>query len=301
MTNRVFLTVCLSVLLGACATLPGSGLPDTIIAERGGFVPEGIEYDNSSGRLLTGSLSEGTIYAISGNGQLTPVIQDPALTSSVGIEVDEAGNRLLAAANSATGNPMLAVYALDTGEQLAMIDLAATIENRPADASHFANDVAITPGGTAFVTDTSLNIIYRVDRYYNAEVFLDLGSDAGLSLNGIDYHPGGSLIVAAMATGELLKVPVNRPGNWSVIELDFPASGGDGLVWTPDGGLVVTSNNTSRVLKYMSDDSWRSANLAGMARFEGQGTTAATVGDEVFVVQPHFADDEPPVILRAAF
>lgn len=300
--NKHFLTlVAISFLLASCATVPGSGIPDVIVAERGGFIPEGIEYDNNSRRFLTGSLSEGTIYAISNSGQLTPVVQDEELTASVGIEVDESGNRLLAAANSSAGIPMLAVYELDSGQQLAMIDLAATIDGRQADAGHFANDVAITPGGTAFVTDTTQNIVYKVDRYYNAEVFLNLGSDAGLSLNGIDYHPSGALIVAAMATGELLRVPINRPENWSVITLDFPASGGDGLVWSPDGGLVVTSNDTSRVLKYMSGDSWRSANLTGMARFEGQGTTAATVGKEVFVVQPHFGDAEPPVIVRTAF
>ncbi len=301
MLMRILIMSFLAMVLAACATGPGGGMPDVIVAERGGFIPEGIEYDNNSRRLLTGSLSEGNIYAISNSGQMTTVIQDAELTSSVGIEVDEAGNRLLAAANTAQGMPMLAVYDLGSGEQLAMVDLAAAIENRAADSSHFANDVAITSSGTAFVTDTSTNIIYRVDRYYNAEVFLDLGADAGLSLNGIDYHPSGYLIVAAMATGELLRVPINRPNNWSLVDLDFPASGGDGLVWTPDGGLVVTSNNTSRVLKYMSSDNWRSAQLSGMARFEGQGTTAATVGTEVYVVQPQFSGDAPPVILRAAF
>lgn len=304
MVVRSLLFFSLSAILGACATAPGSGIPDVIVAERGGFIPEGIEYDNNNQRFLTGSLSEGTIYAITNSGQLSSVVTDPEMVSSVGIEVDEAGNRILAAVsdNSAPGGAArLGVYTLDSGERLALIDLAATIEDRPSDASHFANDVAITAAGTAFVTDTSMNIIYRVDRYYNAEVFLNLGSEAGFSLNGIEYHPNGYLIVAAMATGELLKVPVNNPGNWSVVDLDFPAGGGDGLVWTPDGGLVVTSNNTSRVLKYMSDDNWRTARLAGMARFDGQGTTAATVGDEVFVVQPHFADPEPPVILRAQF
>jgi len=52
-------------------------------------------------------------------------------------------------------------------------------------------------------------------------------------------------------------------------------------------------------MKYQSDDHWNSARLTGMASFEGQGTTAVAVGDDIFVVQPHFADTEPPEILRA--
>lgn len=87
----------------------------------------------------------------------------------------------------------------------------------------------------------------------------------------------------------------------SIVEVDFPAAGGDGLAWASNGGLVSTSNNRSAVMKYQSDDHWNSARLTGMATFKGQGTTAAAVGDDIFVVQPHFADTEPPEILRAKF
>ena len=294
-----------ALTLAGCATTTGGGSgPEIIIAERGGFIPEGIEYDNTRGRFLTGSLADGTVYEIGNDGRLSPVIEDPAIGSSVGIEVDESRNRLLVASTTmgnTGGAARLGAYDLGSGERLAMVDLAAAIENRPADASHFANDVAVSRYGVIFVTDTNMNIVYQVDRYYNASVLLDLGRESGLSLNGIEYHPAGYLLVAAMATGQLIKVPVNNPGNWSVVALDFPASGGDGLVWASDGGLVVTSNNTSSVLKYDSDDNWASARLVGMASFSGQGTTAAAVGDDIYVVQPHFGDDAPPVILRARF
>jgi|TARA_B100001964_G_scaffold49618_1_gene55806 hypothetical protein len=39
-------------------------------------------------------------------------------------------------------------------------------------------------------------------------------------------------------------------------------------------------------MKYASDEHWMSARLTGMANFEGQATTAAAVGSEIFVVQP---------------
>lgn len=303
--NRITMSfaLLLSGLLSACATT-GSREPDRIVAQRGGFIPEGMEYDNGRGRFLTGSLSEGTVFEIGPRGEVRPAYTDSRLISSVGIEVDEAHNRLLVA-NSDRGNARgaagLAAFALDSGETLAMVDLAAVIPNRPADSNHFANDVAVSPRGVAFVTDTRMNIIYAVDPYYNASVLFDFGRDSGLGINGIEFHPNGYLLVVAPGTGQLIKVSPYNPHNWSFVALDIPATGGDGIFWAADGTLVVVSNNQSRVTKYRSSGNWRSAYVVGMASFDGSGTTGAAVGEDVYVVQPHFADQDPPVILRARF
>lgn len=295
----------LSFLLSACANGVGpGGIPERIVTERAGFIPEGIEYDTLNGRLLTGSLADGTIYEISNSGRLSAVITDSELLSSVGIEVDEPRNRLLVAnsdRSSQTGAAMLGVYDMSDGSQLAMVDLAASIPDRAADSRHFANDVAVSTAGVAYVTDSSQSVVYKVDTYYKASVLIDFAEDAPFGLNGIEYHPNGYLILVSPGTGELVKVPVDRPNRWSVVELDFPARGGDGLVWSAEGDLVSTSNNSSAVMKYRSDDNWASARLVGMASFEGQATTAAAVGDDIYIVQPHFGDQDPPVILRVEF
>ena len=82
----------------ADASMPTPELPPAMImAERGGFIPEGVEYDAASGRILTGSLSEGSVMQIHNDGRVTAVISDPDLVSSVGIEVDAARNHLLVA------------------------------------------------------------------------------------------------------------------------------------------------------------------------------------------------------------
>ena len=60
----------------------GSQFPDVITAQRGGFVPEGIEYDRANERLLTGSLAEGSIFEIGMDGSVNAFITDPALVSS---------------------------------------------------------------------------------------------------------------------------------------------------------------------------------------------------------------------------
>ena len=287
-----------------CTAVGGNQHPDVIIAERGGFIPEGIEYDALNQRFLTGSLADGTVYEITDDGALVAAVVDEQLRGSVGIEVDEARNRLLVTNSdlaSTVGAAQLGIYELDSGARIAMIDLAASIEDRPADAAHFANDVAVSTAGIAFVTDSRMKVVYKVDRYYRASVLWDFGRDSPLSLNGIEYHPAGYLILVSPATGQLIKLPVDNPASWREVALDYPAAGGDGILWASDGTLAVVSNNRSNVLTYRSDNNWRSARLVGMASFAGQGTTGAAVGDDIYVVQPHFADEEPPVILRARF
>lgn len=290
--------------LTGCATSGTGGHPDRIVAERGGFIPEGIDYDTTNSRFLTGSLAEGTVYQVTDSGALVPVVVDDMLEGSVGIEVDEPRNRLLVTNTrfgDSTGSARLGFYELGNGARIAMVDLAASIPDLPADASFFANDVAVSTAGTAYVTDSRMKVVYRVDRYYQASVLIDFGRDAPFGLNGIEYHPAGYLLLVSPATGQLIKVPVDSPQSWRFVDLDFPATGGDGIVWASDGALAVVSNNRSNVLKYRSDDHWRSARLTGMASFEGQATTGAAVGNDIYVVQPHFADDDPPVILRARF
>src|SRR5688572_21367396 len=116
------------------AAPPAAATSDVITAERGGFIPEGIEYDQANGRFLTGSLAEGTIFVIERDGSVVPFIRDADLVSSVGIEADEPRDRLLVAnsdraafGGDAAGQAKLGVYNLTTGERLAMVDLGAVL------------------------------------------------------------------------------------------------------------------------------------------------------------------------------
>ena len=97
------------VLLLATLTSWANGLdsdltPERIVAERGGFVPEGIEYDNNRNRFLAGSFADGTIYEVTSSGRLVPAITSPDLNASIGIEVDESRDTLYVA-NSNTRVP----------------------------------------------------------------------------------------------------------------------------------------------------------------------------------------------------
>ncbi len=292
-----------SPTVAAPATRPlANAAVNVIMAERGGFIPEGIEYDEDNGRFLTGSLAEGSIFVFERDGRVVPFIRDAELVSSVGIEADEDRDRLLVTnSNSAvfndqnaSGHAKLGVYHLSTGERLAMVDLGATIA---APARYFANDVTVDREGNAYVTDSFANAIYRVTPGYEASVlhrFTDLPQ--GALLNGIVYHDGGYLL--AVADDRIYKVPVANPAGTTQVNVSEPVGGQDGVVLTDDGRLVATSNSQTepRLVAFTSNDNWLSAQRAGVAILNGQATTAAVVGDEIWAVHPHFADAEPPTI-----
>lgn len=285
---------------------PVPALPATIVAERGGFIPEGVEYDTTNGRLLTGSLSEGTIFQIHPDGRVTPVVSDPDLVSSVGIEADEPRNRLLVANSDRSvfqgggaGQAKLGVYNLTTGERMAMVDLAAAITNPPAGAVYFANDVAVGDDGTAYVTDTRMNVVYRVSPDYEVSVLHRFEPAQGLGLNGIVYHSSGYLLVAGGTI--LFKVPLDNPAGTTEVTLPEPIPGQDGMLWTADQRLAIVSNSSNRVVALTSSDEWATAQLAGVASYSVQATTAAAVGDDIYVVHPHFGDQDPPSIERVTF
>jgi sugar lactone lactonase YvrE len=316
MRTPSFFVVALTAALAACggpeaetepageAAAPAAAeLPARIVAQRGGFIPEGVEYDAERNQLLTGSLSEGDIFMIHGDGMVMPLITDPDLVSSVGIEVDAPRDRLLVANSNSQvfqgagpGQARLGVYDLNTGTRLAMVDLAATIPNPPANATYFANDAVAAPDGTIYVTDTMQNVIYRVTPDYQASVWHRFPPSADLGLNGIVYHPSGYLLVAGGSV--LYKVPIANPASLTAVTLPEAIEGQDGMVWTEDGRLAIISNSQSRVVGLSSNDDWATAQLAGVASFTGQGTTGAAVGNDIIVVMPHFADADPPTFER---
>ncbi len=290
----------------APAPAPAPNIAATIVAARAGFIPEGIEYDTKSGRLLTGSLSEGTIFEIKNDGSVTAAVTDPDLKSSIGIEVDKDRDRLLVANSDFTifqgkgaGQAKLGVYNLSTGARLAMVDLAAADANAPKDATHFANDVAVGSDGTAYVTDSRTNVVYRVDPDYKASVLHRFAPAKDLALNGIVYHPSGYLLVTGGAT--LYKVPISNPAGLTEVKLPEPVPGQDGMVWMSNGRLAIVSNSDNRVVALTSNDDWATAQIAAVAKFATQGTTAAAVGDDIYVVHPHFADQDPPSVERVTF
>ena len=65
--------------------------------------------------------------------------------------------------------------------------------------------------------------------------------------------------------------------------------------------MVIVSNSANRVVALTSSDDWASAELVGVATYSVPATTAAAVGDDIYIVHPHFADQDPPSLARVTF
>jgi sugar lactone lactonase YvrE len=283
--------------------------PDTIVAERNRFLPEGVEYDQTNARFLVGSLREGSVFQLDRDGRLTPVVEDPELVSSVGIEVDEERGRLLVVnsdssifaseGTSGTGQAKLGVFDLSSGRRIAMVDLAATIEDRTDETVFFANDVTVDDEGTIYVSDTRARAIYRVDEAYEASLLHRFASSEAFSPNGLVYHPSGYLLVAG--GDRLYKVPLDDPASASQVSLPEPIPGADGVVWTSDGRLAIVANRANRVVALTSSDQWNSAEAVGVAPYDVMASTVAVVGEDLYVVHPHFRDEGVPSVERVEF
>lgn len=294
----------------AAPAAPALDLPATITINTPGLLPEGVEYDTKNNRFLVGSLSQGTVFVVGNDGALTPFIQDPDLKSSVGIEVDEERNRLLVANSDAAvfqgesaGQAKLGIYNLDTGERIAMVDMGAL---GPEGAkAHFANDITVGNDGSVYVTDSFARAVFKVDPANTPSVFVP-NSWANLEqhmLNGLVYHPSGYLLVGESTQGKIYAISETDPGDISEVTLPEPVTGVDGIVWGPNGDLLVVRNDDSlRVVALRTADEWESATVASVATFGTQATTAAVAGDAVYVVHPLFGDTtNAPSIERVTF
>lgn len=276
------------------------GYPTELVLARPGFSPEAIVFDPTSGRLLVGAMREPRVFSVAPDGTLTALVEDEELVSVIGIEVDAVRNRLLvcnsdlSALNGARGQAKLGVYALDSGERLAMVELTGAL---PFGAENFfPNDIAIAEDGTAFITDSAARIIYEVSpdyavsviaptRFLNYPVFF---------LNGIETHPDGFLIAAEMRQGQLLKISTDGSEKARQVRLPESLVGVDGIIWRGPDELVTVSNETNRVSLIRSSDGWASATVVAQTTLDTMASTAAVVGDHVYVLHPHFDADGTP-------
>jgi len=310
---RYFLLSFLCLGLSACSNTSSVSsanivpdYPDIITVERGGFTPEGIEYDHFNQRFLLGSFIEGKVFALAANGELTTVVDDPDVDAIIGIEVEEDRQRILAAiadpgvfAGQTNGFARVGVFDLNSGARLDLISLDDVYIDAPAETRFFPNDLVADSTGNIYVTDSFAVVVYKIDTQGAASVFVRRNQfPETQSINGIISHPDGYLLIAGSGTGVLYKADTRYPENFSVVGLPEKFPGIDGMVWDANGNLVMTSSGRTVVLN--SHDNWASAQLVAAAP-QGAASTVARVGDDVYVVYPHFADQEPPTVEKVYF
>ncbi|QFG26842.1 superoxide dismutase [Actinomadura sp. WMMB 499] len=169
--------------------------------------PEGIAADPRTGVLYAGSFADGTIYRMSGRDRAAEVFLPAGADgrdTANGLEVDPRGR--LWVTDSSTG---VAVYDVRTRRLLARFEV-------PGDGARFVNDLAITPDGTAYLTDSLRAVVYRVtprdlaaarggrgalEPSFDLAPVLEPYEPGAYTLNGIVAGPSGRYLLAVDSTG----------------------------------------------------------------------------------------------------
>jgi sugar lactone lactonase YvrE len=212
--------------------------------------PEGVAYRSDTGDFYVGSTTDGTVFRgnVEGGSKEAEVFLEPesdGRTTAIGMEVDEEGRLFIA--GGATGR--IFVYDTESGDQIGRLDT-------PDAEATFLNDVAVTPDGDAYVTDSLRPVLFRVpstvDGVGDAEPWLNFeGTPAeyeeGFNFNGIDATEDGRYLVAVKSnTGGLFRIDTESK---EVIEIDLgrdTLTNGDGLLL--DGRTVYVVRNEEALI-----------------------------------------------------
>jgi hypothetical protein len=205
--------------------------------------PEGVAADPRSGAFFVGATGDGTIYrGTLGDPSVQVFIPGAAGKSAIGLKV---ANGRLYVAGGATG--AITVYDLGSRRQLAAFATGA---------GGFLNDLAITPGGDVFVTDSFRPTLWHVTA---AQVRAGGGTPEAISvapeiqyvagafnLNGIVPLGERSLIAVQSVNGALFRIDLERGGRRiQQIAVD-PLPGGDGML-LDRGRLVVVQGSPAQL------------------------------------------------------
>jgi sugar lactone lactonase YvrE len=277
--------------------------PDAVSFKQAMLYPEGVDWDADRKRFMVTSIRKGIVGTVTDDGAYAVFAQDPRMVSAVGIRIDAERDRVLVcnadpgasefSTPKTTGKlAALAVFQLSTGKLTNYINLVEGLEG-----GHFCNDIVIAKDGTAYISDSFSTMIHKVTLDYKTSVFLDnkIFSGKAFNLNGIVIKDN-YLLIDKFNEGLLFKVPLDNPEAFTQVKINEKFDGADGLLWAPDGSLVLIANNsahggypsgvaTDKVVKLASTDDWATAQVVGTADTGDVFATTGVVRDgEIYVV-----------------
>ncbi len=274
------------LLLTACEKDDADNLPERINFSASRQYPEGIAWSGELDKFVITSLTQGKLGTVDKDGVYADLITPQELISGVGVKV---ANGRIYVCNSDNGvstkstaatvqkTAELLIFNLGTRRLEQRIDLDALLPTE----GHFANDLAIGPNGTIYVTDSRSPVIYQITPAGQASILVrdDTRFTApAFGLNGIVYHPNGYLIVANTGQGKLYKVNL-QSGNAITEITGLPALPGDGLLLMGNNDLYVITGSGSRVAQLRSTDNFTTATVGKTDEGVYTGATTSTEVD----------------------
>ncbi|WP_068059772.1 SMP-30/gluconolactonase/LRE family protein [Nocardia xishanensis] len=297
--------------LALAAALSGCGSPDegpriaTAYELPGDRVyPEGIARDARTGDTYVGSYTTGAVYRATPGAQkaevFLPAGADGRKTAN-GMKVDGAGR--LWVTDSTAG---VDVYDTATRALIAHFDV-------PGPDPRFVNDVVITPDGSAYITDSTRAVVYRVTpdqvtaaaaqgrrgeltpRFELAGV-IEPREQGGFSLNGLVADSAGRyLLVVDMVGGDLYRVDLTADAPIRKVDLrGGDLINADGLELRGDT-LWAAHNKTNTISRWTLTEDGAAARLDEQLTDESLGipTTLVRDDDRTLVVASQFDKGGP--------
>ena len=258
--------------------------------------PEGIALDQTTGDFYVGSTNDGAVFRgnVSEPRTEAEVLLEPGSdgrSTAIGMKVDAEGRLFIAGGD--TGQ--LFVYDPGTGELIDRFSNGQEIT--------FINDVALTPDGSAYFTDSMNPELYRVfpdgSGGYQFESFLSFeGTPAeygeGFNLNGIAASEDGRyLVTVKSSTGELFRIDT-QSGEVTLVDTGgADLTNGDGIFL--DGQtLYVCRNQHEEIVPVQMSADFASGEVGEPftdASFM-YPTTIAVSGDRLYAVNSQFDERE---------
>ncbi|MEV0853053.1 SMP-30/gluconolactonase/LRE family protein [Nocardia fluminea] len=294
---RTVAAVAASLTLAACGTSPATPTLSTAYELPGNAVyPEGIGVDARNGDTYVGSFADGTVYRAGADTSraevFLPAGADGRKTAN-GVKVDRSGR--LWVIDSGVG---VSVY--DTGSRA----LLARFEV-PGDAPRFVNDLDFGADGSAYLTDSVRNIVYKAVIGAGGEltVAYDLTTALGprdpkvFELNGIVADPAGKfLIVVAMSAAELYRIDLTGGADpiRKVLLTGGDARHGDGLDLR-DNTLWIVHNLDNTISRWALTDNGATATRTGEFHDPALNvpTTMVHSGERALIVSSQFDKGGP--------
>ena len=247
----------------------------------GSVFPESVGVDPTSGDAYVGSLADGTLYRLQRNGDVE-VWSAPSddRRSVAGVKIDRAGRLWATGGYEGT----LHVYDLAEAALIARMDVGG----RPS----CVNDIAFGPQGEAYVTDSFISLLFRVDGEPLAlRPWVDLAEQGvpwaeGLNFNGVVLTAGGEHLVACQTNlGRFWQLSLETGQVKEVALEGGPLEHCDGIALS-GSMLCVAVNARDRIaLVELADDGSAGA-VTGLLRSEAFAfpTSVAFRDDELLVV-----------------